>query len=98
MWFMLFQHKIDHPRHDGHLRGVPATFEIDRCVPGRKKQHVLLAKRNVQRLGQTEEQLPAGNTASAFYKTNVALRNACIQRQIKLALPALSSPVAQEVA
>jgi len=78
--FMLGQNAINRASYGGHLRGVPGAFKVNRGVAGSEQEDVSFTKRNVQRLRQTQQHLPAGNAATAFDEADVALRYARVQR------------------
>src|SRR5579862_2713007 len=98
MWLMLLQHPVDCASYDCHLLAIHTLLAVLRGVSRREQQNIPLTKRNVQRISNDGKKVPAGSAPPAFHKAEMTLRDARIQREVKLAFAALLSPVAQQFA
>lgn len=91
MRFMLLQHPVDCPGYDRHLLGIHTLLAVLRGVSGRKQQNIPLAERDVQSIGNDGKKILTGRAPPAFDEAQMALRDACIHREVKLAFATLLS-------
>src|SRR5262249_55427481 len=81
-----------------HERAVGSLIGSQRRVASSHQQVVSFAWWHVKGLGKIEHHLTARDTAAAFDKTDMLLRNTSIKRQIQLRLAANIPPLAEKYA
>jgi hypothetical protein len=82
--------------HGPQLRLVERALRVDRRVAGGEQQPVALAQWHPQALGQVQHHPLARARTAGFHETEVARRDARVQRQVELAEAAAGSPGLQE--
>jgi hypothetical protein len=78
-------------------RSGQRRLPVDVRVAARLEQAVALAQRNVERLGQRQQRLPARLRAAGLDEADVAAGEPGAERQIELAHAAGGAPVAKQL-
>ena len=95
---MRFQYEIDRgPRR--FQRGiVERALRKGRRKPGRDQQHVALAQRHIEPLGQLQHHVARRRSAAGFHKAEMTRGDFGVAGEIKLAEMAALPPFAQVIA
>jgi len=84
MGLVLLQQARDSGGDAPHRWSVPFRLRVKRRIARGKQQRVALAQRHLERLGDVSKPLARRHAATALYKTQMALRDACRQRKVEL--------------
>ena len=93
-----FQHQIDRLARLLQGRVVQRPLRKHRRISGRDQQHVALAQRHVEPLGEPQHHVARGLRAPGFEEAQMLGRNLGIEREIELAEAAALPPFAQMIA
>jgi hypothetical protein len=82
------QHLLDRFAHRTHLGNIELALRVGRRVARGQEQVVALAERNLEPLGQMEQQLRARARAAGLDEAQMARRDVRLQRELELTEPA----------
>ena len=96
--FVAGKHLIDRVTRDLQRGIVERTFGKHRRVAGGVQQHIAVAQRHVESLGEVQHHVAARSRAPGLQKAEMARGDFRVQRQIELAQAATLPPFAQQIA
>ena len=96
--FVAGQHLIDRRACDPQRRVVEGTLGEYRRVSRGVQQKIAIAQRHVQSFGKPQYHVAARLRPPGLQKTEMPRRDFCVERQLKLAQPAVLPPLAQQIA
>ena len=95
---MSLEHEIDRLARRLQRRILERALRKHRRVAGRDQQHVALAQRHVELLGEPQHHLARGLRAPGFEEAQMLGGDLGLEREIELAQAAALAPFAQVIA